>query len=253
TGGAPLPRARPPGHGRARPLLYRPVPASAERRRATARRHRPRHRHRPRPRRAGRADLGPRRLRARRDPRSPRRPAGAARVRLPLHLPRPHGGAARVPASGRHVPRPHCGDCADERHLRAAAPPVQPGAPVLGAVPGSGEGAGALPADGRDPEPDRPAAGLPVVRPVPLGPPRVRPERASARGAPARSPRRVLPRAGGERNWRVLSALTAGPRLYAIDVETVEFDLCEALTRLLSTVVELVRIAEGLSLLPPWN
>jgi len=51
----------------------------------------------------------------------------------------------------------------------------------------------------------------------------------------------------------VLSALTAGPRLYAIDVETVEFDLCEALTRLLSTVVELVRIAEGLSLLPPWK
>src|SRR5262249_25027976 len=148
----------------------------------------------------------------RRDPRSPRRPAGAAWMRLSFHLPRPHRGAARVPASGRDVPRPHCGDCADERHLRAAAPPVQPGAPVLGAVPGSGEGAGALPAEGRVPEPVRPAGGFPVVGPGPRGPPRVRPERASARGTLARPPRRVLPRAGGERNWRALSALTAGAR-----------------------------------------
>src|SRR5262245_20548120 len=50
---------------------------------------------------------------------------------------------------------------------------------------------------------------MPAVRAMPVGPAVLRPERAAARGAPARPPGRVLPRQGGKRNWLELSGRAA--------------------------------------------
>jgi oligopeptide transport system ATP-binding protein len=95
---------------------------------APAHRHRPRHDPSPEARGARRADLGARPLRAEGDRRPPARPAGAARAGLPVHQPRPCGGAGAVRRHPGHEDRkgrrerPRRGDLrATPRNLHAGA------------------------------------------------------------------------------------------------------------------------------------
>ncbi len=60
-------------------------------------------------------------------------PAGAARSQLPLHRPRPVGGAAHQQAGGGDVSRQDRGDRRVRRSVRPAIAPVHPGVAVGGA------------------------------------------------------------------------------------------------------------------------
>ena len=75
-----------------------------------------------------RGGLGARRLRARADPEPLRRPARAARSRLPLRVPRPGRDPVREPPGGGDVSRRARRGRARRGAVRAAAPSLHPGA-----------------------------------------------------------------------------------------------------------------------------
>ena len=108
-------------------LVRRPgraEPARLLRRSAAAHRHRAGPRPQPRPGRPRRAGDRPRRLRAGPDPQPPAGAAEGARPGIPVHRPRPRGGAVHVPPDRGDVPRPGRRDRDDGRAVRPAVAPL---------------------------------------------------------------------------------------------------------------------------------
>ena len=183
---------------RAQPRALQPLPQRVLRRPAAAHRHRPRAD--PEPEAAGGRRAG---LRARRvDPGAGDQPAPGppegVRHRVPLHRPRPGGGAALLPRGRGDVPRQDRRDRRPRDDLQPRAPPLHAGAALGGARRQAGGDRWpprADPARGRRPEPDQPAVGLPVPHPLLSSPRRSAPRSSrrccrSARGtrSPATSP-----------------------------------------------------------------
>ena len=182
-GGGPQPRA------------LQPLPQRVLRRPAPAHRHRPGAHAQPQAPRRRRAGLGARRV----DPGAGGQPAPgpAARVRhrLPLHRPRPRGGAPLLPRGRGDVPRQDRRDRRPRDDLRPRAPPLHAGAALGGArreAGGDRRPSGADPARGRRAEPDQPAVGLPVPHPLPVRPGDLREGRAAA-AADRQAPQGGLP------------------------------------------------------------
>ena len=141
-------------------ILRRPAPAaSASPRRCRAQ---------SRPDRGRRAGLGARRLGARAGAEPADRPAGRAQPRLPLHQPRPRGGAPRQPPHRRDVSRPHRRAGRQARAVRDAAAPLHEA--LLAAAPAPDPARRKREARdpaGRRAEPDAPAERLPLPHALP--------------------------------------------------------------------------------------
>ena len=133
TSGSPRAGARRAGAGgdahlRAQPQLQQPLPARVQRRPAAAHRHRPRadpaaqlHRRR-------RADLGARRVDPGADHQPARGAAGRLQPHLPVHRPRPLGGAPHQRPGRGDVPRHDRRGGRQPRAVRQPAPPLHHGA-----------------------------------------------------------------------------------------------------------------------------
>ena len=122
---------------------------------------------------ARRAGVGPRRLHPGRRGQPARGAAGPARPGLPVHRPRPVGGAPHLRPGRRHVPRQDRRDRPPRRHLRPAQPPLHPGAAVGRADPRPASwsaSAAASCSTGDVPSPVEPAVGLPLPHPLLEGP-----------------------------------------------------------------------------------
>ena len=135
-GAAARSRARVPelfGARRARRRARSALPARALRRATSARRHRPRARARTRAARARRAGHRARRVDPGADPQPARRPAGAARPRVPVHRARPRGGAPHGRSRRGDAPRQ---DRRDRDRAELFAAPAHPYTQaLLSAVP----------------------------------------------------------------------------------------------------------------------
>ena len=217
-GRAPRARPRAAVDGRAQPRLRRALPARVLGRPAAAHRRRPGARARPGPDRRRRADLRARRVDPGPGHQPPRAAPGPARADLPVHRPRPVGGAPHQRPDRGHVPRPdrRAGTVARAQH--AAAPPVLGRAAVGGPDPGP-QGRAPPPADhpqGRRAVAGQPAVGLPLPHPL-LAARAARQPRACSAEVPAaadavhgprgrvplrRGGRRVARAAPGDRSWR---------------------------------------------------
>ena len=125
--------ARAAAPGRPQPRARQPLPARVLRRPAPAHRHRPGPGARPEGARARRAGVGARRVDPGRRGQPAGGPAGPPRAGLPVHRPRPVGGAPHLRPGRGDVPRQDRRDRHPRRRLRPARAPVHAGAAVGGA------------------------------------------------------------------------------------------------------------------------
>ena len=160
AGRAGRPAARHRGH----------LPAPDHRGRSAARRDRAGDRRQSQARRARRADVGARHVGQGADDRAVDQAAARARPLVPVHLARHDGREDDRPRHRDHVPRAAVRGRAGGRRLRPPDQPLRARAALLRPVPGPQAEARALPARGRDPERDQPAAGVRPGDPLPAGP-----------------------------------------------------------------------------------